>query len=427
MDIQFSIIQPISFYDLFIGIYNGFGLTVNFKDGSLKPGGLWAWDVDNNGTVDYTAQNPTHTYSAPGLYTVKLKINGTDSLTKNNIILVSSAGLTANTGCSVTTSNSNSGNNFAFGIRNVTLSAINNTTSHNNGAYNDYTCSQFYTLLLPSTTYSLQVTTSTLNDEGVAAYIDYNNDNNLATGELIGTIAANKNGTNTINFTTPTIASGLVLNTPLRLRIISRESNTPSNACDVSDYGQAEDYTVYMKANLSPLPVRLVDFNAKCDKGIARLNWLTGSEKNNEKFVIERSKDGNSFESIVEVSGMGTSQEVNTYSYEDRDALYGTSYYRLKQINFDGRFDYSKIISNKCVDKMDLKIYPNPTDNILHISGYGGQANISVVNSFGLKVMEREVKDNSCLLELGHLANGLYTIKVTNSDEQVINQVLLTK
>lgn len=50
------------------------------------------------------------------------------------------------------------------------------------------------------------------------------------------------------------------------------------------------------------------------------------------------------FESISEVSGMGTSQEVNRYSYEDRDAIYGTSYYRLKQQDFDGQFEYSKKI-----------------------------------------------------------------------------------
>lgn len=139
---------------------------------------------------------------------------------------------------------------------------------------------------MPNTAYALQVTTGTANNEAVRAYIDYNNDNNLAAGELIGTIAANMNGANTLNFTTPTIAFGLVLNTPLRLRVVSKFSSSPSTACDVSTYGQAEDYTVYMKANLNPLPVRLVEFNAKCNQGITRLNWLTASEENNEKFII---------------------------------------------------------------------------------------------------------------------------------------------
>jgi PKD repeat protein len=365
-------------------------LTVNFTDGSLKPNGSWAWDVNNDGITDYTTRNPTHTYAVPGLYTVKLKINGTDSITKNNIILVSSAGLTANTGCTVA-ANSNSGNGFGIGISNVSLSTISNPTSYNDGQYNDYSCSQF-AILLPNTAYAMQVTTGTANNEAVRAYIDYNNDNNLAAGELIGTITANMNGANTLNFTTPTIASGLVLNTPLRLRVISKFSSSPSTACDVSTYGQAEDYTVYMKANLNPLPVKLVDFNTKCDEGIARLNWLTASEENNEKFIIERSKDGKKFESIGEVSGMGTSRELITYSYEDRTAIYGTSYYRLKQQDFDGQFEYSKMISSKCIDKMDLKIHPNPTDNILHISGYGSKATLSLVNSLGVIVINKECR-----------------------------------
>lgn len=400
-------------------------LTVNFTDGSSKPNGLWAWDVNNDGITDYTTRNPTHTYALPGLYTVKLKINGTDSLTRNNIILVSSTGLTANTGCTVG-ANTNSGNGFGIGISNVTLSTINNSTSYNDGHYNDYSCTQF-AILLPNTTYSLQVTTGTANNEAVRAYIDYNNDNNLAAGELIGTIIANMNGANTLNFTTPTIASGLVLNTPLRLRVVSKFSSSPSNACDVSTYGQAEDYTVYMKANLNPLPIRLVDFNAQCDKGIARLNWLTASEENNEKFNIERSKDGKNFESIGTVSGSGTSQEVNTYSFEDREALYGTSYYRLKQTDFDGKFEYSKIILNKCIEKINLKIYPNPTENILHVKGFGGQATISVINSLGVKVMNKEAIGNSCILEIGHLTNGLYSIIINNDEDQVIQQVVLSK
>jgi len=400
-------------------------LTVNFTDGSLKPNNIWAWDVDNNGTYDYTTQNPTHTYSAPGLYTVKLRINGTDSVTKNNIILVSSGGLTANTGCTLS-SNSNSGNGFGIGISNVTLNTINNTTSNNDGHYNDYTCSQ-YTILLPNTTYTLSVTTGTFNNEAVRAYIDYNNNNNLEVGESIATITANMNGINTVNFTTPTVASGVVLNTPLRLRVLSKFSSSPSNACDVSAYGQAEDYTVYMKANLNPLPVRLVDFTSKCSQGVSRLNWVTASEENNEKFIVEQSNDGKLFESKGEVAGMGNSKELNSYSFEDRNPSYGISYYRLKQVDFDGQFEYSKIIVNKCIDKIDLKMQPNPTDNLLKIMGFGAHANVSVMNSLGLVIMTEEIKDNYHALELGHLGAGIYNVTISNDEESVTKQVLVSK
>lgn len=400
-------------------------LTVNFTDGSLRPNGLWAWDVNNDGIIDYTTRNPTHTYSAPGLYSVKLRINGTDSLTKNNIILVSSVGLTANTGCTVA-ANSNNGNGGDVGIRNVTLGTINNTTLSNNGHYQDFTCSA-YTILLPNTTYALQVTTGIFNNEAVRAYIDYNNNNNLDAGESLGIITANMNGTNTLNFTTPTIASGVVLNTPLRLRVLSKFNSSPTGPCDVGTFGQAEDYTIYMKANLNPLPVRLVDFHLKCELGVARLNWRTASEENNEKFIVERSKDGQQFEAVGGEAGKGTSQEMNNYSFEDKNAFYGTSYYRLKQVDFGGQFEYSKIIVSKCVDKMNLTIYPNPTNNLVQIKGFGTHAMISVVNSFGITVLKREIKDNSCDIELGHLTNGLYNILISNDDEKIIRRVVLSK
>lgn len=400
-------------------------MTVNFTDGSLKPNNTWAWDVDGNGTTDYTTQNPTHTYSATGLYSVKLKINGgTDSIQKNNIILVTSSGLTANTGCTIT-ANSNSGNSFGIGISNVTLNTINNTTSNNDGHYNDYSCSQ-YTVLIPNTTYNLSVTSGTLNNEAVRAYIDYNNNNNLEASELIGTVTANMNGANVISFTTP-VASSVTMNTPLRMRIVSKFSSSPSNACDVSTYGQAEDYTIYMKANAFALPVNLADFVGKCKDNIVDLNWATASEDNNEVFIIERSKDAIHYEPIGEVKGAGTSKTMLSYQYKDENPLYGTSYYRLKQRDFDGRSEFSKSISVKCIDKLDLKLFPNPTTGKLTIQGFGKEADISITNLLGFKLMSLKLNDNFATIDLDHLPNGIYNVSISNEDEFLSRQIVIRK
>ncbi|MBK7214891.1 MAG: PKD domain-containing protein [Bacteroidales bacterium] len=89
-------------------------LTVNFTDASLGAYNSWAWDIDNNGTTDYTTQNPAHTYASPGLYTVKLAVNnGASEIIKENLVLVMNTEPTTNTGCTLT-SNSNNGN--AYGI-----------------------------------------------------------------------------------------------------------------------------------------------------------------------------------------------------------------------------------------------------------------------------------------------------------------------
>jgi M6 family metalloprotease-like protein len=221
-------------------------LTVDFTDNSLGPNGSWAWDVDNNGTTDYTTQNPTHTYSSPGLYSVKLTINnGSASITKENLILVMSSAPTANTGCTLT-SNSNSGNGFGIGIARFALSNIDYSTSGNDGYYQNYTCTKWTRLEL-NTTYNVTIRTGTANNEGAKVYIDYNDNGIFDAAEAVVSFPANKDGTRTLTFTTP--STGVVVGKGLRLRVLSKFGAIPSTACDISTYGQAEDYTVYFISN----------------------------------------------------------------------------------------------------------------------------------------------------------------------------------
>ena len=159
-------------------------LTVHFTDGSLKPGGSWAWDVDNDGTTDYTSQNPSHTYSDPGLYSVKLTINnGSHSITKENHILVMNAEPTVNTGCSLS-SNSNGGNGYGIGIYRFAINSIDFSTPYNDGYYHNYTC-QNWTKLELNQTYNITIQTGTANDEGAKVYIDYNDNGFLRLVKLL--------------------------------------------------------------------------------------------------------------------------------------------------------------------------------------------------------------------------------------------------
>ncbi|MEP6647656.1 MAG: GEVED domain-containing protein [Saprospiraceae bacterium] len=222
-------------------------LTVHFYDTSLKPNGTWAWDVDNNGTTDYTTQNPTHTYSSPGAYTVKLTVNnGTVSVTKQNFIVVLNNEPTVNTGCSIG-SNSNAGNPGAVGIFRFALGSIDNSTPNDDGEYHNYVCTGATSLDL-NTTYNVTVQTSYLNNEGARYYIDYNNNGIFESGESAVSFPANMDGTRTISFTTP--SSGVITNKALRTRILSRLGNVPADACNVGTYGQAEDYSVYFNCTL---------------------------------------------------------------------------------------------------------------------------------------------------------------------------------
>lgn len=93
----------------------------------------------------------------------------------------------------------------------------------------------------------------------------------------------------------------------------------------------------------SPLPVELLNFEAKPAASRVDLNWTTASETGNDHFEIERSDDGNTFTRIGTVSGAGNSTSVRQYSFNDAAPLRGISYYRLRQVDFDGGFTFSDI------------------------------------------------------------------------------------
>lgn len=241
-------------------------LTVNFTDASIGAWNSWAWDVDNDGITDYTTQNPTHTFNQAGLYSVKLTINnGAASTTKQNLILVMSDEPKANTGCSISV-NSNSANGFGIGIFRFSLAGINNATPHNNGGYQNYTCSQ-WTVLEKGTEYTATIQTGTTNNEGASVYIDYDNSGTFEPVEWVATFPSNKEGTRSVNFSTP--STGIETGKGLRLRVLSKYSEVPSTACDIGDYGQAEDYTIYFEKTYT------WDGSSSTDWTVAE-NWVNG-------------------------------------------------------------------------------------------------------------------------------------------------------
>ncbi len=103
-----------------------------------------------------------------------------------------------------------------------------------------------------------------------------------------------------------------------------------------------EDLFKFVENN-GTLPVELIEFSIVPKNESALLSWSTATEINNEKFEIERTVDGNSFEYVGEVEGNGTTNVRQDYTFTDHQPINGTTYYRLKQIDFDGVFEYLPI------------------------------------------------------------------------------------
>lgn len=140
---------------------------------------------------------------------------------------------------------------------------------------------------------------------------------------------------------------------------------------DVEDGGG--DYTnwygtVVCGGSCDPLPVELIEFTVEISEGTPVLTWKTATELNNYGFYIEKSDDGNKFETIDFVKGVGTSSVVISYRYEDRSEVTGF-FYRLKQVDYDGQYEYSPVISLQSILENRFAAYPNPFIDRLHLRG----------------------------------------------------------
>ncbi len=119
------------------------------------------------------------------------------------------------------------------------------------------------------------------------------------------------------------------------------------------------------------LPVELLSFVARAvDNQKTLLEWETASELNNDYFEIQRSSDGRNFEVIGEASGAGTTAEIQGYVYWDEQPLIGRNYYRLRQVDFDGSFEYSKTrtVAFKSEENFGIAAFPNPAINVLNVT-----------------------------------------------------------
>ncbi len=177
----------------------------------------------------------------------------------------------------------------------------------------------------------------------------------------------------------------------------------------------------------SPLPIELIIFTAKCNNNIVELNWTTASEINNDYFTVEKSENGNNFEPVTTVNGAGNSNIVLNYSFIDENPYKGISYYRLKQTDYDGNFDYSDIKPVHCSFTsvaLDVEFYPNPFTNEITVvisNLLSSTAEIEIYDVLGNKVLEQtlyniENNNNEFVISLSDLFKGVYLIKFTSDN-----------
>jgi hypothetical protein len=183
---------------------------------------------------------------------------------------------------------------------------------------------------------------------------------------------------------------------------------------------------------INTLPIELLHFTATPEEGgKVRLDWATATEVDNAGFMVERSGDGDAFEPVEEVPGDGRdSYETKPYRVYDENPLPGISYYRLKQMDYDGTVTYSPVrsVSMDAPASSGLQVFPNPARGrvtLLSVSELTG-AELRLYNLNGREVAAPySIRDFQLDLQVGALPAGVYFLKVTRDGETLTRRLVI--
>ncbi len=183
----------------------------------------------------------------------------------------------------------------------------------------------------------------------------------------------------------------------------------------------------------SALPVELISFTARKDAAVIQLEWQTASEENNTGFEIQKSKDGLNWEIIGWADGRGTTNVLQKYEFTDRSPYVGDNYYRLKQIDFDGQFEFSNIVNVKGeVSDLSIQVIPNPSPGDVELTVANPnnfKMLVTLFNSRGEVVFRSKLIDNESLwrkrFDLEEA--GLYFVSVQIGKEVFSEKLLVVR
>lgn len=205
-------------------------------------------------------------------------------------------------------------------------------------------------------------------------------------------------------------------------RVDDEENPDPANPPASADAIRTKVGNIQIKFGTAA-PVTLGDFSGTNAGSANKLSWTTLTEQNNKGFEIQRSADGTTFTTVGFVASgakAGNSTGNLSYTYSDAKPLSGTNYYRLKQVDFDGKSSLSKVVSLKGASARAAMsvVYPNPTTNDLNLvlsSAVSDKATVYISDLSG-RVIYRNTRsviagDNKLNFDPSGFAPGIYSIK----------------
>ncbi|MGM0581602.1 MAG: T9SS type A sorting domain-containing protein [Bacteroidota bacterium] len=202
--------------------------------------------------------------------------------------------------------------------------------------------------------------------------------------------------------------------------------NTVNRVFSVSNIDNGFSYFTGTDQN-DPLPVELISFSAKVLKGKIDIQWETASEKNNDHFIVEKKGLDNDWKNISTVQGAGNSNNLIRYSITDLNPVSGTQYYRLKQVDTDGKFEYSHVLRVEYGGNRQL-VFPNPFKEKIFVKSKGENSvkRIELKNITGnsINITSEYLGQNKWQVNTQSLETGTYILYVYMENQVEVRKII---
>lgn len=215
------------------------------------------------------------------------------------------------------------------------------------------------------------------------------------------------------------------------VRTVYQNSNT-------SEYVYSAISNLAKLSQESTLPIKLVSFEAQVENNAIAIHWATATEVNNDFFTIEKSNDMINWEFVATQKGAGNSNQYLTYQYLDMNMNMnmkdGISYYRLKQTDFDGQFEYFSPVTLKnevgFTNEIEVNIFPNPSSGNfnIQINSEIEKGEILIANNLGQIVAKYQIANNQYFpIDITQFGKGIYQVLIMNNSSILQSHKLIVR
>jgi hypothetical protein len=188
----------------------------------------------------------------------------------------------------------------------------------------------------------------------------------------------------------------------------------------------------FTSLNWAPLPVELINFKVLNTGKDVHIAWQTATETDTDYFALERSMDGVAFNEIYRQSAAGLSRSLRTYNYTDRYSISGTSYYRLRQVDLNGKFTFSAIQVVQSGNMPILGVSPIPArrgeDLKIRFTGLLGNLQLCVRSTDGYIHIQQHISSahkGLYSLSTDSLQPGIYFLQITSSSTTLNKKIVI--